>query len=151
MLAHTTQMRVRYAETDQMGYVYYGVYPQYYEVGRAEWLRRFGITYKELEQTGVIMPVAEVHIKYLRPARYDDLLTQITKVSSIPDRRVTFETEIFNAEGQLLNKGTVTLAFVDATSMQACAAPKLLLDTILPYFAANEGENPTMDKWPSCY
>lgn len=146
MLEHTTQIRVRYAETDQMGYVYYGIYPQYYEVGRAEWLRRFGLTYKQLEETGIIMPVAEVHIKYIRPARYDDLLTIQTRVDEIPDRRVTFTTELFNEVGKRLNVGKVTLAFVSAKNMQPCSAPVLLLDTILPYFAADEGENPTVDK-----
>lgn len=146
MVEHTTQIRVRYAETDQMGYVYYGVYPQYYEVGRAEWLRRFGLTYRELEESGVIMPVAEVNMKYLRPAKYDDLLTQKTRVAEIPDKRVTFITEIFNEEGKRLNVGRVTLAFVDASTLQPCSAPALLLDTILPYFEDNEGKDSPVDQ-----
>lgn len=139
MLEHTIQLRVRYAETDQMGYVYYGVYPQYYEVGRAEWLRRFGISYRQLEESGILMPVAEVKIKYLRPAKYDDLLTQKTRLQEIPVRRVTFISEVFNAADERLNVGKVTLAFLDAKTLQPCAAPKLLLDTILPYFEDYEG------------
>ncbi len=146
MVEHTTQIRVRYAETDQMAYVYYGVYPQYYEVGRAEWLRRFGLTYRQLEESGVIMPVAEVNMKYLRPAKYDDLLTQKTRVMEIPDKRVTFISEIFNEEGKRLNVGRVTLAFVDAGTMRPCSAPKLLLDTILPYFEDNEGKDTPVDQ-----
>jgi len=129
-----------------MGYVYYGVYPQYYEVGRAEWLRRFGLTYRQLEESGVIMPVAEVNMKYLRPAKYDDLLAVKTMVREWPDRRVTFVTEIFNESGKLLNVGKVTLAFVNALTMQPCSAPKLLLETILPYFEDDEGKAPAMDQ-----
>lgn len=146
MLQHSTTIRVRYAETDQMGYVYYGVYPQYYEVGRAEWLRQFGITYAALEQSGIIMPVAEVHMKYLRPAKYDDLLTQTTYLRELPEKRITFHTEIKNEKGQLLNIGRVTLAFVDRATMQATSIPPFLLNHFLPYFADDEGKATAMDK-----
>jgi acyl-CoA thioester hydrolase len=122
-----THIRVRYGETDQMGFVYYGVYPQYFEVGRAEWLRRFGLTYKELEDMGVIMPVSDMSVRYLRPAQYDDLLTVSTRVVGKPSRRITFQSDIYNDQGELLTTGTVTLAFVDRASRKTIEVPAPLM------------------------
>lgn len=124
---HITHIRVRYGETDQMGFVYYGVYPQYFEVGRAEWLRRYGVTYKEMEDWGIIMPVTEMSVRYLRPAVYDDLLHVHTEVADKPSKRITFRCEIFNEQGELLTTGTVTLAFVDRTTMRSVDVPPRLI------------------------
>ncbi len=78
MIRNETKLRVRYGETDQMGYVYYGNYAEYFEVGRVEWLRNLGISYKSLEESKIMLPVLHLNINYLKPAKYDDLLTIIT-------------------------------------------------------------------------
>ena len=103
MFSATTQIRVRYAETDQMRYVYYGNYPQYYEVGRAEAIRDLGFTYKQLEDLGVMMPVVEMSIRYFRPAFYDDLLTIKTTLHELPKSKVQFHHEIFNEKNEKLS------------------------------------------------
>lgn len=126
----TTQVRVRYAETDQMGFVYYGNYPQYYEVARAEAMRQIGTTYREMEEKGVIMPIASMHIRYIRPATYDDLLTIKTFVPEIPASRMHFDYEIYNQEGVLLNKGSTVLAFLSKQSGRPCPAPPWFLEKL---------------------
>src|SRR5436190_24132296 len=104
MYQSETRVRVRYGETDQMGYVYYGFYAMYYEVGRVESLRQLGLTYKEIEALGVIMPVLENKSNYLAPARYDELLTIITTIREKPTVKIKFEYEIFNETNKLINK-----------------------------------------------
>lgn len=113
MYKSETQLRVRYGETDQMGYVYYGNYGMYYEVARVESLRQLGVSYKELEDMGVMMPVIENHTKFLAPALYDDLLTIVTTIREKPAVRIRFEYEIFNEAGKLINQGETLLVFVD--------------------------------------
>ncbi len=113
MYISETTLRVRYAETDQMGYVYYGNYPAYYEVGRTEALRQLGTSYNNMEQHGVMMPVASMNIKYKRPAKYDDLLTIKTIVKELPKMRMHFFYEVYNEDGKLLNEGETVLAFID--------------------------------------
>ena len=134
MFSATTPIRVRYAETDQMRYVYYGNYPQYYEVGRAEAIRDLGFTYKELEDLGVMMPVVEMNIRYFRPAFYDDLLTIKTTLHELPKSKVQFHHEIFNEKNELLNQGTVTLVFVDSTTMKRVDMPKVLHEKLSKFF-----------------
>jgi acyl-CoA thioester hydrolase len=113
MFVTETQIRVRYAETDQMGVVYYGNYAQYFEVARAESIRQLGYTYKEMEAAGIIMPVIELHCKYLRAANYDDLLTIKSTVKELPtDHRIEFHQEVFNEKGKLLTVGRVVLYFM---------------------------------------
>src|SRR6187402_2924553 len=98
-----TQIRVHYALTDQMGMVYYGHYAQFYEIGRTESIRQLGFTYKDIEAMGIIMPVVDMHFRFLRPARYDDLLTIKTTLREIPARhKITFHGEIYNEADQLL-------------------------------------------------
>ncbi len=133
MFVFKTQLRVRYAETDQMGFVYYGNYPQYYEVGRADAMRQLGMTYREMEEKGVVMPIASMHIKYIRPARYDDLLTIQTTVPDKPSSRMHFDYDIFNEEGVLLNKGTTILAFLNKETGRPCAAPSWFLNRMNDY------------------
>src|ERR1700761_4516453 len=114
MFTATTQIRVRYGETDQMGYLYYGNYALYYEVGRAEAIRQLGFTYRELEEMGTMMPVVELKSQYFRPALYDNLVTVKTVLKELPGGpRIDFHSELYNEEGQLLNKGVTSLVFYD--------------------------------------
>ncbi len=133
MFRFKTQLRVRYAETDQMGFVYYGNYPQYFEVGRADAMRQLGMTYKDMEGRGVVMPIARMEIKYIRPALYDDLLTIITTVPEMPTSRMHFDYEIYNDSGTLLNKGTTILAFLNKKTGKPCAAPTWFTEQLKAY------------------
>ncbi len=134
MYQNFTQIRVRYAETDQMGVVYYGIYPQYFEVGRVESLRALGITYKEMEESGYMLPVSELTVKYLKPALYDDLLHIHTQISKWPSTKLIFEHVINNNEGVLLAKGVVELVFVDHKKRRPIRPPHYFLDILKPYF-----------------
>ena len=125
-----TQIRVRYAETDQMGLVYYGNYATYYEVGRTEALRSLGSSYHKLEETGVIMPVVELNVQYIKSAKYDDLLTVRTIVSQVPDRDMVFEYEIYNSEGELLNRGKTTLVFILKKNGKRMRCPEWMQELI---------------------
>ena len=134
MYQSETSVRVRYGETDQMAYVYYGVYAMYYEVARVESLRRLGVTYKELEASGVMMPVLENHSKFLMAARYDELLKIVTTIREKPTVRIKFEYEIFNEENKLIHQGETLLAFVDKKSGRPCRPPELMMNVIAPFF-----------------
>ena len=135
MFITETQIRVRYAETDQMNVVYYGNYAQYFEVARAESIRKLGFTYKEMEALGVIMPVVEMHTKYLRPAHYDDLLNIKTILKELPtDHRISFEHEVFNQEKKLLTLGKVILYFVKIGSFEKSSMPQGLRNLLEPFF-----------------
>jgi acyl-CoA thioester hydrolase len=136
MYTHEYQKRVRYGETDQMGYVYYGNYAQYYEIGRVEMLRSLGMTYKEMEQDmGIMMPVVNLEIRYLRPARYDELLTIKTSLQSLPgEKYILFHVEIFNEEERLINGGSVRLCFVDIKSGKTVPPPEALMERLRPFF-----------------
>ncbi|HTJ48676.1 MAG TPA: thioesterase family protein [Cyclobacteriaceae bacterium] len=134
MYQSKTTVRVRYGETDQMGYVYYGFYAMYYEVARVESLRQLGVTYKEIEAMGVIMPVLENKSKYLAPARYDELLTIVTTVREKPGVRIKFEYEIFNEENKLIHQGETLLAFVDKISNRPRRPPELMEKVLAPFF-----------------
>jgi acyl-CoA thioester hydrolase len=127
--AHSHQLRVRYGETDRMGYCYYGNYAEFLEVGRVEALRSMGITYKELEDDGIMLPVSEFQIKYLHPAKYDDLLTITTNVSHLKGARIYFSYEIFNEENKKLVEATTTLVFVKSETMKPTLAPELFIKT----------------------
>jgi acyl-CoA thioester hydrolase len=141
MFISETQIRVRYAETDQMNVVYYGNYAQYFEVGRAESIRQLGFTYKDMEAMGVIMPVVEMHCKYLRTAHYDDLLTIKTTLKELPtDHKIEFHVEVFNENKKLLTVGRVVLYFVTATGMQKTTMPAQLYDKLKPYFNTSSTE-----------
>ncbi len=130
-----TQLRVRYAETDQMNVVYYGNYAQYFEVGRVESIRGLGITYKDMEASGVIMPVVEMHVKYLRSAKYDDLLTIKTTLRELPvDHKIEFHQEVFNEGGKLLTSGKVVLYFLEAATYEKTTMPANLKEKLQPFF-----------------
>lgn len=135
MFNSETTIRVRYSETDQMNVVYHGNYAQYFEVARAEAIREMGITYKEMEEMGIVMPIVELHTKFLRPAKYDDLLTIKTQLRELPtNHRVEFHHEVYNEEGKLLTIGRVVLYFLDAKTMARSAMPAALAAHLLPYF-----------------
>ena len=135
MYVTETQVRVRYAETDQMDIVYHGNYTQYFEVGRAESIRQLGYTYKDMEALGIIMPIVEIHLKFVRPAHYDDLLTIKTTLKELPtDHRIEFHQEVFNENKKLLTVGRVVLYFVTANGMQKTTMPVLLYDKLKPFF-----------------
>lgn len=134
MYKHSTQIRVRYGETDQMGYVYYGNYAVYFEVGRVEALRNLGMSYKQLEQEGIMMPVLEHTSRYLQPATYDELLTLVTCVKEIPRARITFYYEIYNEADRLIHSGETQLVFLNATTMRPCRPPETLLALLRPFF-----------------
>jgi acyl-CoA thioester hydrolase len=134
MYQSTTTVRVRYAETDQMGYVYYGFYAMYYEVGRVESLRQLGLTYREIEEMGIIMPVLENKSKYLSPGRYDELLTIVTTVREKPGVKIRFEYEIYNEEKKLINQGETLLAFVDKNTNRPCRPPEAMAKVLQPFF-----------------
>lgn len=130
MLSHYTNFRVRYSETDQMGYVYYGNYAQYFEVGRVEWLRNLGISYKTMETEGIMLPVINLHINYLKPAKYDDLLTLKTTILKKPGIRIDFSYELFNEQQELLVTAATTLVFVDMSKNKPTKCPPILLEKI---------------------
>ena len=134
MYESSVKIRVRYSETDQMGYVYYGNYAAYYEVGRVESLRNLGFAYKELELQGVMMPVLENKTKFHQPARYDELLTIKVKIVNRPGVRITFQYEIYNEDDVLINTGETILAFVNMSSGRPCRPPQVMQDLLDPYF-----------------
>lgn len=138
MFIYNHSLRVRYAETDQMGYVYYGNYSTYYEVARAEALRSLGLSYKEVEDAGVMMPVVKNHSSYYRPARYDDLLEIKVVLKSEPATRITFYYEIY-VDDVLIHVGDTTLAFVNKETFRPCKAPEVMVELLKPFF--NEEKN----------
>jgi acyl-CoA thioester hydrolase len=135
MYSSTTTIRVRYAETDQMNVVYHGNYAQYFEVGRVEAIRQLGLSYKDIEAMGVIMPVVEWTAKFLRPAHYDDLLTVKTTLKEWPlDHRIIFHYEVFNEAEKLLCIGKVMLYFIKADTMEKTTLPEELAKRLSPCF-----------------
>ncbi len=134
MLVHETKIRVYYEDTDKMGVVYYGVYPRYYEIGRTELIRSLGITYKEIEDSGIILPAKSLKVNYVKSAYYDELLTVRTIVDQVPKVRFPIKTEIYNQQGELINEGEVVLVFFDEKSNKPCRAPQLFLQAIKTHF-----------------
>lgn len=132
---HQCQVRVRYGETDQMGFVYYGIYAQYFEVARVEAMRAIGILYADIEKAHQIwMPVMHMQVRFLRPAKYDDLLTIQTTVPALPDKEIRFRYEIRNESGSLLNGALVQLCFLDAKTQIRIAAPEFITAPLKSYF-----------------
>ena len=135
MFSFDTQIRVRYADTDQMHVVYHAKFIEYFESGRTESIRNLGITYKEIEEWGLIMPVVRVQVDYLRPGIYDDLLTVRTILREMPSsHRIEFEHEIFNESEKLICKGKILLYFLEKKSMMKINIPEQLSLKIKPFF-----------------
>lgn len=139
MLVASTKIRVRYGETDQMGVVYHGNYALYLEMARTEALRQIGITYKSIEESGVMMPVVNLTINYKKPARYDDELTVKAIFRSMPTVKSVIEYEIWNEASELLGTGETTLVFVDMKTNKVTRCPEALADKFAPFF--NEQPN----------
>ena len=136
MIEHDVQIRVRYSETDQMSYVYYGNYASYFEVARVEAFRHIGFSYKEMEEAGIMMPVLEYKTKYIKPAKYDDLLTIRVRIKQKPSIRITFEYEVYNAEHVLLNIAETTLVFVNSSTGKPVQPPQVFMTFFEKYYNA---------------
>jgi len=135
MYQATTQTRVRYAETDQMNVVYYGNYAQYFEIGRVESMRTLGYTYKRMEEEGIILPVVELHTRFLRPATYDELLTIQTQLRTLPTSyHIEFFQDVFNEENKLLAAGRVVLYFLKKDTWKRIDIPDDLKEALAKYF-----------------
>ncbi|WP_420388087.1 acyl-CoA thioesterase [Roseivirga sp.] len=134
MYTAETQLRIRYAETDQMGYAYYGNYATYYEVARVEALRQLGFQYRKMEEEGVMMPVTELKCKFLKAAKYDELITVRVTITQMPAVRMFFTYEVIGETGEKLNEGETTLVFINMLTNRPCKAPEYLLSILKPYF-----------------
>jgi len=131
IMIHTTHsLRVRYAETDPMKYVYYGNYAEYFELGRVELFRSIGISYDKIEKSGIWLPVSEYNIKYLKPALYDQKLEIHTFLKKIPGVRIEFEYEIYNEEKIKITEARTTLFFLEASTNKIIKCPEILMQLI---------------------
>lgn len=134
MFVNTTSLRVRYAETDQMGVVYNGNYPQYFEVARTEALRSLGLTYREMEETGIILPVRKMEIHFKKPARYDDLIEIETIIRKKPDRQLIFHHRILDAQKEVLTTARLELVFMDRERQRPRLPPESFQALMEPFF-----------------
>lgn len=123
-------VRVRYAETDQMGVVYHGNYAQYFEMGRVEWLRNLGVSYKWMEDNGIMLPVVSLQMNYKKPARYDDLLTVKTTLKNLTSVKIEFDYEIYNEKNELLTTAYSMLVFVDMKTGRPTVAPNYISEKV---------------------
>jgi acyl-CoA thioester hydrolase len=130
MNEHQVQVRVRYSETDQMGVVYHGNYIPFFEIGRVEWLRDKGISYKSLEESGIALPIVSMTLNYKKPARYDDLLTVKTKLKKYSGVKIEFECEIWSEQGELLTMANFLLVFVDLKTSRPLVPPSYILEIV---------------------
>jgi acyl-CoA thioester hydrolase len=130
MKEHEVKIRVRYSETDQMGVVYHGNYVPYFEIGRVEWLRDKGISYKSLEENGIALPIVSMHLNYKKSARYDDLLTIITKFKKHSSVKVEFDCEIYNEKEELLTTAHFILVFLDLKTGKPMLPPDYILEVL---------------------
>ena len=135
MIKSESKLRVRYGETDQMGYVYYGVYAQYYEVGRVDAMRQLGFSYKDVEAKGILMPVVEFIVNYKKPAFYDDEITLITYIKKKPEGlKIIFDYECYNSQKELLNTGKVTLVCLDKLTQKMVKLPNWFNKALSSFF-----------------
>lgn len=134
MYTHQTKIRVRYGETDQMGYMYYGNYAEFYEVGRVEMLRSLGMTYRSMEEEGIMMPVLEMRCKYLKPARYDEELTVKIILEKMPGVKIHFKYEFYNEANEFIHEGETTLAFVNMAKNRPCLPPEEFQNRLKEFF-----------------
>jgi len=134
MYIFETSIRVRYGETDQMGYVHHSNYPLYYEQGRTEMMRHSGLSYREMEEQGVMLPVRWVNMKFIEPARFDDLLRLRIILKKKPSAKIHFFYELYNEQDRLLNTGETELVFVDAATRKPCRPPETFTTQLEKYF-----------------
>lgn len=130
MKCSEVEIRVRYGETDQMGVVYHGNYAQYFEIGRIEWLRDYGVSYKKMEEEGVMLPVISLNVNFKKSACYDDLIKVKTQLVKMPTASIEFNYEIINQNGEVLTFGNTVLAFIDMKTNRPMRCPKYLLDKL---------------------
>ncbi len=130
MKSNEIKIRIRYGETDQMGIVYHGNYAQYLEMGRIEWLRSLGISYKKMEEDGIMLPVVSLSLNFKKSARYDDLINVKTQLKKIPTAKIEFVYEITNEKGEILTTANTVLAFIDMKTNRPMRAPKFVLDKL---------------------
>ena len=129
-MEHEIQVRVRYSETDQMGVVYHGSYIPFFEMGRVEWLRNKGVSYKSLEESGIALPIVSMSINYKKPARYDDLLTVKTRFKKYSSVKIEFDCEIFGEQNDLLTTAHFILVFVAMKTGRPMVPPREILEII---------------------
>lgn len=134
MFEHTTRIRVRYGETDQMGYMYYGNYAEFFEVGRVEMLRSLGLTYSGMEASGIMMPVLELHSKYLKPARYDEEITINVSLAKMPGVKIHFKYDLYNERQELIHVAETLLVFINMKTNRPCLPPQDFIDKLKPFF-----------------
>ncbi len=135
MFQHEIQIRVRYAETDKMGYLYYGNYAQFFEVGRVEAIRSLGLSYRDMEENdGIWLPVVHLEQRFLRPIFYDELVTVRSTLRRLPDAHIVFHVEILNEKGKIANSGRVRLCFFDSKTKKVVGCPEPLLAALRPFF-----------------
>ncbi len=134
MYCFESLIRVRYGETDRMGYLYYGHYPEYFEVSRTDMIRSLGLSYKEIEDMGIIMPVRSLKVDYRFPARYDELLKVKSCLCKLPEIKLDIDYEIKNEEDKLICTGNTVLAFVDVKTRRPRRAPDFFLEAVRKYF-----------------
>lgn len=134
MYSFESNYRVRYADVDQMGFMYYGNYAKLFEIGRVEALRNLGVRYKDLEESGIWMPVYENSSKYLEPAKYDELLTIRCTLKELPKVRIVFDTEIMNENAKIIHKGLTTLVFIKSDTQKITTCPQVIIEKLSPFF-----------------
>jgi len=134
MFEHTTKVRVRYGETDQMGYMYYGNYAEFFEVGRVEMLRSLGMTYSSMEASGIMMPVLEMKCKYIKPARYDEEIHIRVIMDKMPGVKIHFRYELFNENDELIHQAETLLAFINMKTNRPCLPSQEFIDKMKPFF-----------------
>ncbi|RFZ94624.1 acyl-CoA thioesterase [Mucilaginibacter conchicola] len=134
MFQNDTKIRVRYGETDQMGYMYYGNYAEFFEVGRVEVFRALGLTYASMEEQGVMMPVLEMKCKYLKPARYDEEITVKVTMDKMPGVKIHFRYDLYNERDELIHVGETLLAFINMKTNRPCLPPVEFLEKLKPFF-----------------
>lgn len=134
MFEHTTKLRVRYGETDQMGYMYYGNYAEFFEVGRVEMLRSVGMTYASMEASGIMMPVLELKCKYLKPARYDEEISIRVIMDKLPGVKIHFRYELTNEQNELIHLAETLLVFVNMKTGRPCLPSDEFIDKMKPFF-----------------
>ncbi|QYA27120.1 acyl-CoA thioesterase [Gramella sp. MT6] len=130
MKSHKTLVKVRYAETDQMGVVHHGNYPQYLEIARLEWLSALGISYKNMEEEGIMLPVYELNLKYIKPVTFDENLTIETRLRELPNVKITFNYSVFNEQGDLVTSATSVLVFMDSKTRRPVRCPQNILEKL---------------------
>ena len=134
MIEGDFDIRVRYSDTDQMGYVYYGRYANYYEIARVELFRNIDFTYRSLEEIGIGMPVLNMNTNFLGPAKYDEKLRIYVKLPEMPNLKIKFLYEIFNKNQELINTGSTTLTFIDLKTGKPKRIPLIMKNKLVKYF-----------------